>query len=348
LGGSVPGAPFDLDIRSGAPMAKTFPLGRICWNELMTSDPKAAQAFYEATVGWGTQAWEGDSSYVMWTARGTPVGGLMMLPDAAQQMGTPPSWLMYVAVPDVDASVRQAVSLGARTYVEPQDIPTMGRFAVLGDPQGATFGVFSSTTGVPGHDGPSKPGEFSWHELATTNQQTAWDFYEQLFGWVKMDAMDSPAGIYQMFGRAEQMLGGMYDKPPEMPMPPHWLCYAFVPSADSAAALVQRLGGKVLNGPMDVPGGGRIAQCMDPQGAAFALHSNAAQPEAAAKSQRKAKKAVKKAAKKAAKKPGKKAVKKAAKKAAKKAKKTAKKAAKQARKAAKKAKKADRRAVPRG
>lgn len=279
-------------------MAKTFPRGRICWNELMTTDPKAATAFYKAVVGWGTQAWEGDSSYLMWTARGTPVGGLMALPEDAKRMGTPPSWVMYVAVPDVDASVRQAVSLGARAYVQPQDIPTMGRFAVLGDPQGATFALFSATGEIPGHDGPAKPGEFSWHELAARDWRAAWGFYEQLFGWVKMDAMDmGPVGTYQMFGRAGQMLGGIYNKPREMPAPPHWLCYALVPSADSAAAVVQRLGGKVMNGPMDIPGGGRIAQCMDPQGAAFAVHANAAQAKAAPKQSRSAKKPGKKPAK---------------------------------------------------
>jgi uncharacterized protein len=213
-------------------------------------------------------------------------------------MGTPPNWVMYVAVPDVDASVRQAVSLGARAYVQPQDIATMGRFAVLGDPQGATFALFSSKTEVPGHDGPAKPGEFSWHELAASDWRAAWGFYEQLFGWAKMDAMEmSPVGTYQMFGRAGQMLGGMYNKPREMAAPPHWLCYALVPSADRAAALVQRLGGKVLNGPMDIPGGGRIAQCTDPQGAAFAVHANASQAKAAPKPSRGAKKPAKKAAK---------------------------------------------------
>jgi len=339
-------------------MPKAFPRGRICWDELMTTDPKAATAFYKAIVGWGTQESGGGSSYVMWTAGGTPVGGLMALPDEARMMGTPPSWVMYVAVPDVDASLRQAVSLGARAYVQPQSIPTMGRFAVLGDPQGATFALFSSTTGVPGHDGPSKPGEFSWHELAATDWRAAWDFYEHLFGWVKMDAMDmGPAGTYQMFGRAGKMLGAMYDKPPEMTGPPNWLCYALVPNADSAATVVQRLGGKVMNGPMDIPGG-RIAQCMDAQGATFALHSNAPQAEAAPKPKRRAEKAVKTLAKQPARKEAKAARKgeKAAKKAAKKAMKAAKKAAKKARKAIKKAakkarkaaKKARRKAAPRG
>jgi predicted enzyme related to lactoylglutathione lyase len=281
-------------------LPKPFPRGRICWTELTTTDPKAAQAFYKATVGWGTQPWDMDPSYVMWTARGTPVGGLMALSDEARQMGTPPSWAMSVAVPDVDASVRQAVSLGARVSVQPQDIPTMGRFAVLRDPQGATFALFSSTTEIPGHDGPSQACEFSWHELATTEQRAAWEFYEQLFGWVKMDAMDmGPAGTYQMFGRAGQMLGAMYPKPPEMTGPSNWLPYALVPNADSAATVVQRLGGKVTNGPMDIPGG-RIAQCLDPQGAAFALHSYTAPAKAEAeKAKKKAAKNVAKAAKKA-------------------------------------------------
>jgi uncharacterized protein len=308
-------------------MPKTFPRGRICWNDLMTTDPQAAQSFYKAITGWGTQAWEGDASYVMWTARDTPIGGVSALSDEAKEMGAQPGWLMFVAVQDVDGAVRQAMSLGGSTHVEPQDIPTMGRFAVLADPQGASFGVFSATSGIPGHDGPSKPGEFSWHELATTNQLAAWDFYEQMFGWAKMDGMDmGPLGTYQTFGRAGQMLGGVYDKPLEMPAS-NWLCYVLVPNADTTAALVERLGGKVLNGPMDIPGGGRIAQCLDPQGAAFALHSTAAPAKAASKPKRAAKKVAKKA-KKAKK----------TKKAAKKDKKAAKKAAKRAKKAAKKAK----------
>src|ERR1700694_4666118 len=81
------GAPFDLDTRSGARMPKTFPRGRICWTELTTTDPKAAQPFYKATVGWGTQPWDMDPSYVMWTARGTPVGGLLGVSDGDRRMG---------------------------------------------------------------------------------------------------------------------------------------------------------------------------------------------------------------------------------------------------------------------
>src|SRR5437899_2250358 len=115
-------------------MPTTFSRGRICWHELLTTDPQAARAYYPKVVGWGTQAWDQDPSYMMWTANGTPVGGLMALPEPARQMGAPSNWLMHVAVPDVDATVRLANGLGAQTYVPPRDIPTVGRFAVLADP----------------------------------------------------------------------------------------------------------------------------------------------------------------------------------------------------------------------
>jgi predicted enzyme related to lactoylglutathione lyase len=65
----------------------------------------------------------------------------------------------------------------------------------------------------------------------------------------------------------------MFTKPADMPMPPNWLYYIRVPNADEAVERVKALGGQVLNGPMDVPGGDRIAQCLDPQGAAFAVHA---------------------------------------------------------------------------
>lgn len=255
-------------------MPNTFPLGRFLWYELMTTAPDAAISFYKKIAGWGLLPWDQDPSYRMFTAGGTPVAAVMDLPAAAKQMGAPPHWMFYAAVPDTDATVRQAQALGARAYVEAMDIPSVGRLAVLADPQGASFAVLQPADDPSGHDGPRKPGEFSWHELATTDPVSAWGFYRALFRWEDATAMDmGPAGTYQMFGRAGLSLGGIYRKPPEMEAPPHWLCYVMVPSADRAAREVTRLGGRVLNGPMDVPGGNRIAQCLDPQGAAFAVHA---------------------------------------------------------------------------
>jgi len=195
---------------------------------------------------------------------------------------------MYVDVPDVDASVRQATSLGARTLAPPQTIP-VGRFAVLEDPQGATFALYKPS-GEPQGSDKATLGDFSWHELATTDYKAAWEFYRALFGWQSTDAMDmGPTGMYWMFGRGAGSLGGMYNKSRDMAGAPHWLCYVLVPDADTAAATVTRLGGRVVRGPMEVAGGSRIAMCVDAQGAAFAVHSEApAKPRAKPKPKKKA------------------------------------------------------------
>ena len=113
--------------------------------------------------------------------------------------------------------------------------------------------------------------------MSTTDWEAAWDFYSQLFGWEKADVMDmGEMGMYQMFSRGAHPLGGMFNKPAEVPVS-HWLLYAQVDDVDTALEAVQELGGQILNGPMEVPGGDMVAQCMDPQGAAFAVHAAAAE-----------------------------------------------------------------------
>jgi hypothetical protein len=82
-------------------------------------------------------------------------------------------------------------------------------------------------------------------------------------------------GTYQLFEAAGRVTGGMMTKPADMPAPPHWLYYVSVENIDQTLDRVKSQGGKVVNGPMEVPGGDRVAQCMDPQGAAFAVHQKA-------------------------------------------------------------------------
>jgi hypothetical protein len=204
----------------------------------------------------------------------TMVGGVMHLPQEAVDQGAGPHWLTYIETQDIDETFALATKLGARTYVPPKDIPTVGRFAVLGDPQGAFFALFQPGGDVQPHDD-SQPGEFSWHELMTTNQNDGFAFYEELFGWKKTSAMDMGAqGVYQMFGLTSEVpVGGVYTIPEGMGAPPNWLPYIRVASADAAVERVKKLGGALKNGPMEVPGGDRIAICTDPQGCPFAVHS---------------------------------------------------------------------------
>lgn len=249
--------------------------GRFVWYDLMTSDPDAATTFYTQLIGWGTAPWEsGPQPYTMWTNRETPIGGVMQLPEDAKAAGAPPHWLAYVEVADTAATAKRAEELGGKILHGPMDIPSAGTFAVLVDPQGAAFAIYTSQQESPAKQEVPQVGEFSWHELATTDHEAAFDFYANLFGWQKTDATDmGEMGTYQMYGVAGMPMGGMFNKPAEMPGPPCWLFYARVDDVHQAVEKVKTLGGKVLNGPMEVPGGDWVAQCMDPQGAAFALHS---------------------------------------------------------------------------
>ena len=258
--------------------ATTSTKGRFVWHELMTRDPVAAQDFYTKVIGWGTQKFEGSPTgdYTMWMTGDTPVGGVMQLPESAAAMGAPPSWLAYVEVPDVDETVALAERLGGKVLAPAEDIPDVGRFAVLQDPQGGVFAVLTSAMPLGPEEDPA-PRTFSWHELTTSDQQAAIRFYEQLFGWVKQSEFDmGNMGVYHMFGRDRFTYGGMMAKPPEAPGT-YWLHYIQVAdSADAATTRATALGAKAIVGPMEVPGGDRVAVLTDPQGAFFAVHSKGA------------------------------------------------------------------------
>lgn len=255
-------------------MAQPSVHGRFIWQELMTDDPAMAAEFYSKVIGWRTRTSAVDAAYTELLADGRPVGGMMRLSHEAHEHGARAHWLPYVGVSDVDATVSLAERLGAKVLRASTDIESVGRFAVLADPQGAAFAIFASQGTMSTGDKPSL-GEASWQELASSDYETAFEFYRQLFGWEVLSRMDmGPAGTYMIFGSDGVQRGGMYKLSAQMSAP-YWLSYISVPSADKVAAAAKAAGGRVINGPMDVPGGGRIAQMFDPGGVLFAVHSAA-------------------------------------------------------------------------
>lgn len=118
---------------------------------------------------------------------------------------------------------------------------------------------------------PDAPGNIGWHELYAGNGKEALAFYSKLFGWTKDSEMDmGPMGVYYLFSHDGRQIGGMMTKPDNMPMT-FWCYYFIVPALDAAIERVTSGGGKVVNGPMEVPGGSWIIQATDPQGAFFCL-----------------------------------------------------------------------------
>lgn len=247
--------------------------GRFVWYELMTTDTEAAKAFYGTVLGWTAQdASMPERAYSLFTAGQFPVGGLMDLPENVRAMGAPPGWIGFVAVDDVDDAAERAKGLGGGVHVPPQDIPGVGRFSVVADPQGATIALLRwanpDEVQIPE---PGAPGRFGWHELLAVDWKAAFPFYSGLFGWGKAEAIDIGAmGTYQLFSAGERSIGGMFDKPASVPVP-FWLYYVNVGDIDEAGERVTAGGGTILNGPMQVPGGDWIIQGLDPQGAMFAL-----------------------------------------------------------------------------
>ncbi len=256
-------------------MAQSSYQGRFVWHELLCNDTTAATVFYTRVLSWTAQPFSPGSPYMMFMAAGgKAVAGAMALADDARAMGTVPHWRGYIGAADVDAVVAQASRLGARILQPAQDLPAVGRVAMLADPEGARFGVYRPLTESAG-DAAGNPG-FAWCELAARSRENALAFYQQLFGWELRTPMDMGGGFhYQTFGLGGEDFGGAYTIPADRPMPPAWCPYASSSSADETAGKVVAAGGQLCHGPIDVPGGGRIVQFFDPQHAMFAVHSMA-------------------------------------------------------------------------
>ena len=251
-------------------------LGRPVWYELMTTDTAAAEKFYKNVVGWTAAPFDGSpNSYTVFKRSGeVGVAGLMPRPEG---MNMPPFWAMYVGVPKLEDAVSQIKRLGGSELSGIIDVSTVGRLQMMKDPQGAPFYIMQPLSSEERPEGAPEAGEASWHELMTTDAAAAMKFYSDVFQWQPAETMDmGPMGKYYMFKRPHGTIGGMMNKPPEMAaVPPHWRIYFRVPDINEAAGRIEKSGGKVVNAPMEVPGGDWVLNAVDPQGASFSLHAKA-------------------------------------------------------------------------
>jgi uncharacterized protein len=246
--------------------------GRFVWYELVTTDVENAKAFYAEVVGWTAHdAAMPDLAYSLFNIAGAPVSGLMSLPKEAQAAGVMPHWVGYIAADDVDATVELIGQLGGAILHPPMDVPGISRFAIVSDPQRASFALIKGVK--PGRRQPADPGTtgiVGWHELLAANWEQAFVFYGKLFGWQKAGSHFGAMGSYQQFSAGGDTLGGMFTKSPTLPYP-FWLYYFSIIDIERAARRVEAGGGEILYGPTEVPGGAWIVQCTDPQGAIFGL-----------------------------------------------------------------------------
>jgi predicted enzyme related to lactoylglutathione lyase len=249
-------------------------VGSFVWHELRTTDARGAADFYTHVIGWQAKDSPGGIPYKLFSVNGLDTAGLMQLSPEMLAEGMKPAWVGFIGVDDVDAYASRVEQAGGKLHCPPQDIPMIGRFASVEDPQGAVFLLFKGSLDyAPPRPPTGSPGIVGWNELSANDGPSAWSFYSKVFGWTEDSVMDmGPLGSYRMFraGGGSRM-GGMMTRDPKTAPGPVWLYYFNVDDIDAAVTRVREKNGQVCMGPHQVPGDMWIIVGLDPQGAMFAV-----------------------------------------------------------------------------
>jgi predicted enzyme related to lactoylglutathione lyase len=241
--------------------------GLPCWYELATADPAAVQPFYAALLGWQfADSGMAGMTYIIASAQESMVAGLFKA-----EPEQPTGWSFYITVDNADATAAQAAALGAQVIVPPSDIPDTGRFAVMVDPQGASFAILQPLPdGMGGAFDQQKSGHGNWHDLGVADPQAALEFYGALFGWTVSRAQPmGPEMIYNIIACKGRDIGGIFND--ASVTAPAWCVYFGAASINQAVATVKSAGGGVEHDPAEVPGGAFVTHCHDGRGGRFAL-----------------------------------------------------------------------------
>jgi predicted enzyme related to lactoylglutathione lyase len=245
------------------PEMQRYEHGVPSWVDIGVPNPEAALGFYGELFGWeGQDMGEEAGHYTIVSKAGKQVAAI----SPAQDPG-PPRWTTYINVDDIDAVAKQASAAGGTVVVAPMDVMAAGRMAIFADTTGAVIAAWQAGD----HRGAqlvNEPAAFTWSELATADLDKSKAFYSEVFGWGWGGSDDYAEA--QVAGRT---IGGVMPRSPDMPaeMPDNWLVYFGAADVDADAKKAVELGATVVVEPTDIPGTGRFAVLMDPQGAAFAL-----------------------------------------------------------------------------
>jgi uncharacterized protein len=259
--------PFNLPPISDPPSTEHHP-GKVVWADLVTPNLAAAETFYSGLFGWTFKDLHtNDSDYGIALLDGRPIAGVLQ--KAITTDRRQPTWLTFIAVQDVDAARRIALSHGAKSIYEAKTYPSRGRQAVLSDPQGAVFAMLASTSGDP-PDYLAAPGEWIWSSVFVHNPAQAAGFYKTVFGYDAIDVPSDDANSQVVLSSDDYARAGISILQPGHRLP-HWLNFIRVVDAAASSAKAVALGGRVLVEPYVDRDGGKIAVIADPTGAPIGL-----------------------------------------------------------------------------
>jgi uncharacterized protein len=241
-------------------------VGEFCWINMLTPQPAEARAFFGPLLGWTYIELAGIGHGVQ--VGGRHVGGLFDLHGPNTPPGLQPQIGVMVKVDSADATAAKVTALGGQA--KPAfDIMDHGRMACCTDPNGAEFDVWEPKT-MPGTDVDSTlHGAPSWFETLTTDVDRATSFYTDLFGWTP-EVNHAPGFAYTTFKLGGAYVSGLMPITPQMGnLQPHWGVYFTVTDADATARQALDLGGKLCVPVCAIPGVGRFAGVLSPQGVPF-------------------------------------------------------------------------------
>jgi predicted enzyme related to lactoylglutathione lyase len=241
------------------------------WADLVTPDLASAESFYGGLFGWTfRRVHAGKSEYAVVQAGNRPIGGVLQraVPPGEHRQ---PAWLTFIAVPDVDAARRVAVSHGAKSLSEPKTFAGRGRQAVLTDPEGAVFALLASAGGDPPDD-LAEPGEWIWSALLAKDSAHSAAFYQRVFGYDVFDADSDDGSLHLVLSSDEYARASVNTLPAgSARRHPHWLNFIRVSDAADTANKAVSLGGRILVETHDDGPGGLWAVIADPAGAPIGL-----------------------------------------------------------------------------
>jgi predicted enzyme related to lactoylglutathione lyase len=250
---------------------KPSPVGEFCWNELLTSDEAAATKFYSAVFGWQTADFSGGGAkYTIWKSQGKGVGGLMKRP----MENMPPHWMGYVTVADVDATLKKAGDAGGKVLMPALNVPTVGRIAVLQDPQGATLGIIRPQ-GQPTN---CSANQIVWCDIPVKDLDRSIQFYSAVLG-APIKKEQHEGNTFAMLPHAEEhgvsgcLTTGCEGSKSEPSQSGPLLYFNCQGRLDQAIAAAGSNGGKVLQPKHAIGPYGFCAVVLDSEGNRIALHS---------------------------------------------------------------------------
>jgi predicted enzyme related to lactoylglutathione lyase/uncharacterized protein YndB with AHSA1/START domain len=246
-------------------------VGEFCWNELLTSDEASATKFYSAVFGWQTAEFPSkDVKYTIWKSQGKGIGGLMKRPLEA----IPPHWLGYVTVSDVDATTKRTGDAGGKVMMPAFDVPSVGRIAVIQDPQGASLGIIQPL------DKPSNcsANQLVWCDIPVKDLDRAIRFYSAVLGSpMKKEQHEGMSFAVLPHGNEHGVSGclttgcdGHNSEPSQHGPLLYFNCQGRL---DEAVAAVVPNGGKVLQPKHPIGPYGFRSAVLDSEGNRIALHS---------------------------------------------------------------------------